>query len=206
MFKKFNKPDEDEYLHSDTYISEARRAAAAALGLKPERLASIAPPVEPMQGAGVYLLLDRELSSAAAKEFVEALLIAITPPRGRKRVETRQALGALVGELIGILADERDGYGYHPIGAGTFSGERIGYQPYIRVIKRLAAKGCVRVVPGKAAPPVAGSKGRATAIKPLLPLLNMAASYGITPANVRDHFREVFEPVVLKAPLRWPPK
>lgn len=198
MFKSFVQSDYPCVSASPIAIP-SDEIIASTLGITLDHLARLPKPITAPEGGGFYLRLDKRPRSDAARRLIDTLLAYATPKGRRMTAEMRDALGALLGDLLAIRATDPAGYGFRLMGTDYFTYQRVGRKPFKAVIKRLHSAEYVQVVDGAAAPPRAGYKGKATKVQPWPALFDLAGRNGITPQNWEGHFEAIVEPVALRA-------
>lgn len=142
-----------------------------------------------------FMALDTEPYSSSGIAFTTDLSQLVHNQSSRRykiTTEFREAVGAIIGDLLANAVEGVERYGYRSIGLPTFTGMAIGYKPFKAVMDAMESLNLLEVILG-----VRGSlKGRtkerdATIFRAKPSLLEMALGYGITPGNWSSHFRQM---------------
>lgn len=135
---------------------------------------------------GIYLNLRLEPVSDEAKSLVEEILSNSTQVSGPKR-PFEAAVGALVGDMLRVRASGPERYGFRSVKMQSFTGEFVGYRPFVRAAEHLKDMNLIGWNKGQNATYV--SAGIASRFWSMDSLLSLAKSSGITPENYKEHFR-----------------
>ena len=109
-----------------------------------------------------------------------------------------EATGAFIGDLLACQAKSPAKYLYRPMMASSFTGERIGYRVFKRLVEGAQSAKLVSVAIGTGG----GSEiGVATRFRAEATLINLALDYGITPKELDAHFRPIARPTRVAHPL-----
>lgn len=135
---------------------------------------------------GIYLNLRLEPVSDEAKALVAEILSNTTQASGPKR-PFEAAVGALVGDMIRVRASGPEKYGFRSVKMQSFTGEFVGYRPFVRAAEHLKDMNLIGWNKGQNATYV--SAGIASRFWSMESLLSLSKSFGITPENYKQHFR-----------------
>lgn len=135
---------------------------------------------------GIYLNLRLEPVSNEAKSLVTEILSNSTQVSGPKR-PFEAAVGALVGDMLRVRASGPERYGFRSVKMQSFTGEFVGYRPFVRAAEHLKDMNLIGWNKGQNATYV--SAGIASRFWSMDSLLSLAKSSGITPENYKQHFR-----------------
>ncbi|MDQ1231399.1 hypothetical protein [Sphingomonas sp. SORGH_AS_0879] len=135
---------------------------------------------------GIYLNLRLEPFTNEAKFLIEEILSNSTQVSGPKR-PFEAAVGALVGDMLRVRASGPERYGFRTVKKQSFTGEFVGYRPFIRAAEHLKNMNLIGWNKGQNATYV--SAGIASRFWSMDSLLSLAKSFGITPENYKQHFR-----------------
>ncbi len=155
------------------------------------------------------MALDTEPYSSSGIAFITNLSQLVHTKAGKRykiTMEFRQAVGALIGDLLANAIMGVDRYGYRSIGLPSFTGMTIGFKPFKAVMDATESLNLLEVILGDRGSLKGRTKVRdATRFRAKPPLFEMALGYGITPGNWSSHFRpmprlaRVAHPILLRS-------
>ncbi len=154
---------------------------------------------------GAYFPLIHLPHSDNAKAMVDVLAVQVARAVGRTYKPTqpfKAALGALIHDLLNLEGRDRDTYGYREMKPECFTGTHTPYRGYKDCIYGLHSAGFTFYEEG--GKDWVGDNSFSTRTKARPRLVAYAACYGITPANLADHFEHlppvaaIRDPIVLK--------
>lgn len=156
-----------------------------------------------------FMALDTEPYSSMSIDltnYISRLAHNQSGKRYKITMEFRQAVGAMIGDLLANAIDGVERYGYRPIGLPTFTGMAIGYKPFKAAMDAMASLNLLEVILGDRGSLKGRTKERdATTFRAKPSLLEMALGYGVTPGNWSSHFRQmprlarVAHPILLRS-------
>jgi hypothetical protein len=166
--------------------------------------------------AATYAALSARPVSRAALSAVEELTELVLAKAGERSTRTRrQALGALLADLVERDEEDHGGWLYLSMDPGAFSGEAIGYRPFKMVYDALRVKFIEQVRGNRVwTPSLLAASGRtpswqrATRFRASPALRQWLAAKGIARDEWSSHFERIasgpissarFLPVVLRA-------
>lgn len=162
---------------------------------------------------GVYFALVHVPYSDESKAMVDDLAVIVGKAAGRKNKPTlsfKKALGALIHDLLALQIRNTDCYGYRRMTQGSFTGSHIPHRGFTDCIHGLRDAGYTFYEEGQK--DWQGDNSFCTRSKAKPELLAYVAGYGITPANLGDHFEllppaaSIPDPIVLKTAKVYTPK
>lgn len=153
----------------------------------------------------LYLKLHTQPCSAKAEIMVSALAAKIhavigIPERPNKKFAF--AVGATVSDLLKAQAASPSRHCQRHMSAGSFTGCKVGYRPFLRLLNLMEESGLVEVEKGQWFRRSADGAGKLTAIRATSNLLRFAMTHGITPSNSGDHFKPLPRPKAIPAPVK----
>ncbi|QNE30754.1 hypothetical protein F1C10_01360 [Sphingomonas sp. NBWT7] len=157
-----------------------------------------------IEGDGEYLSLINRPNTEISVDFIKQLsnkVITRTDKSYKPSTSFKAALGAFVSDLFRIVADQELSYGYHVMSPGAFTKEPVGYKPFRSVIQGMYEFRLIDYQRGFREHTGAGAKAQAARFRATDKLLEMAAAYGITPANAYLHFGFMPRPSALRNPV-----
>ncbi len=128
--------------------------------------------------------------------------------KNRNKEVAKAASAIFAGLLCGYDADP-DLYSYLPLGKGNFlPGSHVGYNAVRDTVLGLRQLDLIEFHKGYKRGSIESGEGEATTLKPTAKLLELALSYGITPATWRSHYEYVRAPATVAKPVllrakRW---
>jgi hypothetical protein len=153
---------------------------------------------ESRDDGALYMGLDFQPISPAAKALnssVSERVWRASGGTGSPRADFEQGVGAIMADLLEAAAWGTDGWGYRPFSAGKFTGEKIGYDIFCRVIRTMKSLGLVEIVLGGRREIASGIwAGKTTRFRATPTLLKLAADAGVTSAVTREHYDVVGTP------------
>lgn len=156
-----------------------------------------------------FMSLDTEPYSSISISLIYDISQLVHNKSGKRykiTIELRQAVGAMIGDLLANAVEGVECYGYRSIGLPTFTGMAIGYKPFKVVMDAMESLNLLEVIPGDRGSLKGRTKVRdATRFRAKPPLLEIALGYGITPGSWSCHFRQmprlakVAHPILLRS-------
>jgi hypothetical protein len=113
----------------------------------------------------------------------------------------RQAIAAILADLLSIANQPDDQLLYRPRGVADFKGQRIGYRPCIDALNGLVTLGLLHHRPGIWLGSHRQGEGDTARYRAKPALLELALRYGITPGNWRSHFIPAPRPSAMAHPV-----
>lgn len=113
----------------------------------------------------------------------------------------RQAVAAILADLLSIANQSDDQLLYRPRGVADFKGQRIGYRPCIDALNGLVTLGLLHYRPGIWLGSHKQGEGDTARYRAKPALLELALRYGITPGNWRSHFTPAPRPSAMAHPV-----
>ncbi|WP_193752969.1 hypothetical protein [Sphingomonas endophytica] len=151
-----------------------------------------------------YLSLDKEAFSNQSinlSKLIEKEIITFKIRRNRNKEVTKAASAIFAGLLCGYHVDPTL-YSYLPMGKINFApGAYVGYNAVRDTIKGLRQLDLIEFHKGYKSGSIENGEGEATTLKPTMKLLELALSYGITPATWHDHYRYIRAPATVAKPV-----
>ncbi|WP_306095581.1 hypothetical protein [Qipengyuania flava] len=149
-----------------------------------------------------YLSLRAEPYSEQAKALTSSVSHATWALGDSKRANPSKlhtdATGAFIGDLLACHAQSPTKSLYRPMMASSFTGERIGYRVFKRLVEGAQSAGFVSVAVGTGG----GSEiGVATRFRAEATLISLASECGIKPEELDAHFRPIARPARIAHPL-----
>lgn len=141
------------------------------------------------------------LESEALLQYVANCIHSTLHKRYGVTNKLRQAVAAILADLLSIANQSDDQLLYRPRGVADFKGQRIGYRPCIDALNGFVTLDLLHHRPGiwlGSHRPGEGDTARYRA-KPAL--LELALRYGITPGNWRSHFTPAPRPSAMAHPV-----
>lgn len=152
------------------------------------------------RGDARYLNLQMESASKEAMALVRWIAEETWSRVPSKRTNASRshivATAAFVADLL--KAAEFDRSCFRPMGRSSFTGERIGYRAFKKVVDGARAAKLITVVEGSGGGTLVGE---ATRFRPTSALLKLAESFGIEAAEWQRHFRSIPRPAKIAEPL-----
>jgi hypothetical protein len=151
-----------------------------------------------------FLYLNWSINTIESKQFIEGVT-SLLECNGFDVEDSAKSKEKVAGAYLGgLLSHALDGASWmrRPLGAGDFTGGHIGFRGFIRFHKALVESGLIEVRKGYNSRDGNGGDSIVTRVKPAPPLLALAAEYGITPLNARQHFARVKMPIAVRDPVR----
>ena len=149
-----------------------------------------------------YLSMRSEPYSDEAKTLVRKVSSATWALGESKRAKPSslhtEAVGAFIGDLLACHAQSPAKYLYRPMMASSFTGERIGYRVFKRLVEGAQSAGLVSVVIGTGG---GNEIGVATRFRAEATLISLASDYDITLKKLDAHFRPIARPARVAHPL-----
>jgi hypothetical protein len=162
------------------------------------KLTSSAIVSESRNDGALHMGLDFEPVSRDAKDFNKSLskiLWEASGGVGSPRSDFKQGVGAVMADLMEAAAWGADGWGYRPFSAGKFTGEKIGYHIFRRIIRAMESLGLVETIIGGRREIASGVwAGKTTRFRATSDLLKLAADSGVTTCIAREHYDVVGGP------------
>lgn len=143
-----------------------------------------------------YMPLDGEVTSDVAKSIVGALAGGLAHQTDRAPGKPfEKAVAAILCDFLQAEAMATDRWSYRPMGANTFSHQRVGYRAFRRAVETMENNLMVTVAGGQqqwdrvmgTGPRVPMWK-RATRLRPTEWLLRYMRELEVTPENWEEHF------------------
>jgi len=113
----------------------------------------------------------------------------------------RQAVAAILADLLSIANQPDDQFLYRPRGNADFKGQRIGYRPCIDALNGLVTLDLLHHKPGIWLGSHKQGEGDTARYRAEPALLELALRYGITPGNWRSHFIPAPRPNAMAHPV-----
>jgi len=130
--------------------------------------------------------LDKVPVSDAAQKLVQELSVDLAAAMGRRPLRAFQAaVGAILGDLLTANALDPDTRSYRSSRPESFTGQEVGFRPFIDAMRAMVATGLVSKSPGFFK---ANGRGEAAQYRATGLLLDQANAYEVHPANVGAHF------------------
>ena len=149
-----------------------------------------------------YISLRSEPYSEQAKALTSKVSHATWALGDSKRANPSKlytdATGAFIGDLLACQAKSPAKYLYRPMMASSFTGERIGYRVFKRLVEGARSAGLVSVVTGTGG---GNEIGVATRFRAEATLISLASECGINPKELDAHFRPMARPARIAHPL-----
>lgn len=137
----------------------------------------------------------------------------------KRHLAYADAVAAITHDLLAAWGRSTPSLAFHAVTKAAFTGEPVSYRAFVAAIAGLKAAGLIHGHRGIRFPAGNGFAGKAACFAPAQPLLEAAEAAGLTPDNLRHHFRHVFPtaavpvttPLLIrgrwsKAELRRPPE
>lgn len=113
----------------------------------------------------------------------------------------RQAVAAILADLLSIANQPDDQLLYRPRGVADFKGQRIGYRPCIDALNGLVTLDLLHHRPGIWLGSHRQGEGDTARYRAKPAFLELALRYGITPGNWRSHFTPAPRPCAMAHPV-----
>jgi hypothetical protein len=113
----------------------------------------------------------------------------------------RQAVAAILADLLSIANQSDDRLLYRPRGVADFKCQRIGYRPCIDALNGLVTLGLLHYRPGIWLGSHRQGEGDTARYRAKPALLELALRHGITPGNWRSHFTPAPRPSAMAHPV-----
>ncbi len=155
-----------------------------------------------------FMSLAFEAESISAVQLVENVTISVHSISDRTNKPTRklrQAVGAVIADLLSVAHGSSERYLYRPRGLADFTGQRIGYRPCIDVLDGMFALDLLHWTPGVWLGTQRQGEGDTARYRAKSGFLELVFRFGITPGNWQTHFRvaprssTVAHPVIVRA-------
>lgn len=155
-----------------------------------------------------FMSLSFEAESIEAVQLVENITLSVHSISDRTNKPTRklrQAVGAVIADLLSVAQRSSEHYLYRPRGLADFTGQRIGYRPCIDVLDGMFALDLLYWMPGVWLGTQRQGEGDTARYRAKSGFLEIAFRFGITPGNWQSHFRAaprsqtVAHPVIVRA-------
>lgn len=166
-------------------------------------------PVE-ADGEGHYMSLINRPSSQSAKALTERLATEVHATLERQRGVTaklKQAIGAIIADLMLAATDEGGGYAYRSTGSDAFTDLPVGKKAFLDAMSGLEALGYITRTKGYYTLGII-TRDRASTFKPTQDFMDLAASSGVLSVDWSVHFevtrrsKRLKNAVVLKSSSR----
>jgi hypothetical protein len=113
----------------------------------------------------------------------------------------RQAVAAILADLLSIANQTGDQFLYRPRGVADFKGQRIGYRPCIDALNGLVTLDLLHHRPGIWLGSYKQGEGDTARYRAKPALLELVLRHGITPGNWRSHFIPAPRPSAMAHPV-----
>lgn len=151
-----------------------------------------------------FMSLSYEVLSPSTVELVDFLSVSIASVNAEtKRItkKFRQAVAAVVADLLSAASVPNDLYLYRPRAVADFTGQRVGYRPCIAALDGMMDLDLLHHEPGVWLGSQRKGEGETARYRAKSGLLELALRYGITPGNWRSHFTPAPRPSRMAHPI-----
>lgn len=148
------------------------------------------------------MALTIEAASSQAEHISQHIQALVQQTSGRKNSTDKlgQAVSAIMADLIIAASKSPELYSFRPLGKASFEAQRIGYRSAKDTIDAMVAHGLIEMQPGF----IDFHRreiAQATRLRATAKLLELALSFGITPANCMEHYRYAPRPKRVANPI-----
>ena len=161
--------------------------------------------MESLTYMGLRFLPKSHVAERLVEELMEQLSISAEGVRVRADRRFREAVGALLGDLMRAAQMTPPRYAFRSMAAGSFTDAPVGYQTFKRALDASTRTGLVEHVRGCKG---AGLEAQAARMRATPKLLALAKGYGVSPSDWSLHFKSgprpasIYRPIVLKSSSR----